>query len=362
MAETRNFHHLRRHDRAKDDAWIRRFLELAPWGVLATKADGRIFLNPNLFVLDPRARRLYLHTARTGRTPSNVAMGGSATFSASAMGRLLPAPEALEFSVEYSGVIAFGRITPVEEEEEKLRALELIMAKYAPHLEAGQDYRPITRDELKRTGVHRLDVEAWSGKEKAEAPDFPGAYALPSVVPPLGDGRNGKPEVPGPSPAPSDLRIVPMDRRHWGAVREIYAQGIATGHATFETEVPDWEGWDGGHFPFARLVALDGDEVVGWAALSPVSGRCVYGGVAEVSVYVAEDRRGKGVGRGLLRTLVEAAEEGGIWTLQAGIFPENEGSVRLHLKEGFREVGIRERLGKLHGRWRDVLLLERRSP
>jgi L-amino acid N-acyltransferase YncA len=149
---------------------------------------------------------------------------------------------------------------------------------------------------------------------------------------------------------------------HWDAVARIYAEGIATGHATFETEVPSWERWDASHFADHRLVALSGEEVVGWAALSPVSGRCVYGGVAEESVYVAEEARGGGVGRALLEALIARSEAAGIWTIQTGIFPENEASVRLHERVGFRIVGTRERLGRHNGVWRDVLFLERRSP
>lgn len=148
----------------------------------------------------------------------------------------------------------------------------------------------------------------------------------------------------------------------WGRVRAIYLEGIAAGDATFETEAPSWERWDAGHLRACRLVARDdGGEVVGWAALSPVSSRRVYGGVAEVSVYVAEERRGRGVGRALLGALVAESERHGLWTLQAGVLAENVGSRRLHESCGFRAVGTRERLGKLAGRWRDVLLLERRS-
>lgn len=157
------------------------------------------------------------------------------------------------------------------------------------------------------------------------------------------------------------IQLTPLVPLHWEEVRDIYAQGIATGEATLRTQVPDWETWDRTHFPFARLVALAEGEVAGWGALSPVSSRCVYRGVAEVSVYVGDGWRGQGVGSLLLEGLVRESEDHGIWTLQAGIFPENVGSLRLHEKHGFREVGRRERLGRLHGRWRDVVLLERRS-
>ena len=146
----------------------------------------------------------------------------------------------------------------------------------------------------------------------------------------------------------------------WPAVRTIYEEGIRAGDATFETEPPSWERWDAAH-PKVRLVAEHDGSVVGWAALSPVSDRCCYEGVAEVSVYVAEASRGGGVGRMLLERLVERSEEIGYWTLTAGVFPENEASLRLHKACGFREVGLRERLGKLAGVWRDVILLERRS-
>lgn len=147
----------------------------------------------------------------------------------------------------------------------------------------------------------------------------------------------------------------------WPSVARIYAEGIATGDATFETDVPAWETWDAAHLPHSRFVARDADGIVGWAALSPVSERCAYGGVAEVSVYVADGRRGRGIGHRLLAALVASSEAAGIWTLQAGIFPENEASIGLHRRHGFRTVGVRERLGRLGDRWRDVVLLERRS-
>jgi phosphinothricin acetyltransferase len=159
-----------------------------------------------------------------------------------------------------------------------------------------------------------------------------------------------------------DHTIDIMRDDDWEQVRAIYLEGIATGDATFETDAPSWEKWDAKHLRECRLVARRGDgRVVGWAALSPVSDRCVYAGVAEVSVYVGADGRGKGTGRALLKALVEASERCGIWTLQAGVFPENIASTRLHLKCGFREVGRRERLGHMNGAWRDVMLLERRS-
>jgi L-amino acid N-acyltransferase YncA len=162
-----------------------------------------------------------------------------------------------------------------------------------------------------------------------------------------------------------DFIIDSMQPRDWELVRGIYVEGIATGQATFETEAPDWEQWDAGHSPHSRLVARirDGgfDGILGWAALSPVSKRNVYAGVTEVSVYVAAAARGCGVGDALMRALIEASEQHGVWTLQSSVFPENRASVALHLKYGFRELGRRERVAPLHGVWRDTVLLERRS-
>jgi L-amino acid N-acyltransferase YncA len=159
---------------------------------------------------------------------------------------------------------------------------------------------------------------------------------------------------------PLSLTIRDLRPDDWPTVRAIYEEGIRGGDATFETETPSWERWDAAH-PQLRLVAERDGSVVGWAALSPVSDRCCYEGVGEVSVYVAEVARGAGLGHALLAELVERSEQAGYWTLSAGVFPENEASVRLHESCGFREVGVRERLGELHGVWRDVLLLERRS-
>jgi L-amino acid N-acyltransferase YncA len=147
----------------------------------------------------------------------------------------------------------------------------------------------------------------------------------------------------------------------WSEVARIYAQGIATGNATFETEVPSWEAWDDSHLANHRLVAEQGGQVVGWIALAPVSRRPCYAGVAEVSVYVAESARGQGVASELLAALVESAERGGVWTLQTSVFPENEASLALLRRFGFRAVGTRERIGQLNGVWRDTLLVERRS-
>jgi L-amino acid N-acyltransferase YncA len=157
------------------------------------------------------------------------------------------------------------------------------------------------------------------------------------------------------------MLIAAMTATDWPAVRAIYLEGIATANATLETSAPEWEKWDAEHLASPRLVARLNGNVIGWAALSAVSSRCVYAGVAEVSVYVAAAARGGGVGLRLLSELVKASEQADIWTLQAGIFPENHASIRLHERCGFRVVGRRERLGQLKGIWRDVLLLERRS-
>jgi L-amino acid N-acyltransferase YncA len=163
------------------------------------------------------------------------------------------------------------------------------------------------------------------------------------------------------TPPTAQVAVAPLAATDWDDVARIYGEGIATRLATFETEVPAWEGWDRTHLPGHRLLARDEGRVVGWAALAPVSSRCVYAGVAEVSVYVAADARGRRVGTALLAALVASSEAGGIWTLEAGILPENEASVRMHERCGFRVVGRRERLGRMRGEWRDVLLLERRS-
>ncbi|MEP6706525.1 MAG: N-acetyltransferase family protein [Pyrinomonadaceae bacterium] len=147
----------------------------------------------------------------------------------------------------------------------------------------------------------------------------------------------------------------------WEQVRGIYLEGIASGQATFETAAPGHERWESSHLPFARLVARDGEIVKGWAALSPVSSRSAYAGVAETSVYVGELYRGNGIGRRLLESLISESEKNGIWTLQAVVFPENNASVALHEHLGFREVGTRKRIARLNGVWRDTVLLERRS-
>ena len=156
-------------------------------------------------------------------------------------------------------------------------------------------------------------------------------------------------------------KIRPLFPADWPAVRRIYDEGIAPGNATFEQTPPEWEEWDAGKLAHPRLAAEVDGVVVGWAALSPTSKRGVYRGVTEVSVYVAAAARGQGVARALLAALVEQSEAAGIWTLQAGIFPENAASVHLHEQAGFRIVGRREKIGQMHGVWRDVLLMERRS-
>jgi len=165
--------------------------------------------------------------------------------------------------------------------------------------------------------------------------------------------------------APNGSSGVVVDRLRpddWPAVKAIYAEGMATGHATFETTVPTWEDWDSSHLPDHRFAARADGVVIGWVAASPVSGRCVYRGVVEHSVYVAAHAQGCGVGRRLLEALVASTEAAGIWTIQSGIFPENTASLALHQRCGFRRVGIRERLGEHQGHWRDVVMIERRSP
>jgi nitroimidazol reductase NimA-like FMN-containing flavoprotein (pyridoxamine 5'-phosphate oxidase superfamily) len=168
---------IRRQDRAvEDDVWIRAFLHRAPVGTLATVSGGQPFLHLNLFAYDEAAHGLYLHTARQGRTPDNVQANAAVCFCVMEMGRLLPADVALEFSVEYASVIVFGRASLVEDADEAAHGLQLLLDKYAPHLRPGPDYRPPTESEIRRTAVFRIDIEAWSGKKKEVAADFPGAY------------------------------------------------------------------------------------------------------------------------------------------------------------------------------------------
>lgn len=164
----------------------------------------------------------------------------------------------------------------------------------------------------------------------------------------------------------SEIMIRAMEENDGPRVLEIYGEGIATGHATFQADLPTWDAWNKGHLDAARLVAVKADEVLGWAALSPISARPVYAGVTEISIYVADKARGLGIGALLMAALVEASEAAGIWTMQAGIFPENESSIALHERFGFRVLGRREaigcmRHGPMAGEWRDVVLMERRS-
>jgi nitroimidazol reductase NimA-like FMN-containing flavoprotein (pyridoxamine 5'-phosphate oxidase superfamily)/uncharacterized damage-inducible protein DinB len=179
---------IRRHDRGKDDAWIRAFLHAAPYGFLATVDDsGQPFLNSNLYAYDEEAHCIWLHTARTGRTPSNVDAYDRVCFSVAGIGRMLPADEALEFSVEYAGVVVFGRGRVVEDPSEARAGLQKLLDRYAPHLKPDRDYRGITLDEMKRTATYRLDIEAWSGKQKEAEVDFPGAFDVPAPKIPFPD-------------------------------------------------------------------------------------------------------------------------------------------------------------------------------
>ena len=152
-----------------------------------------------------------------------------------------------------------------------------------------------------------------------------------------------------------------MESYHWNDVKRIYEEGIATRNATFENSAPSWEDWDGAHLKNCRLVAEEGNQIVGWAALTPVSDRCVYAGVAEISVYISDQFRGKNIGTLLLQTLIKESEKAGVWTLQAGIFPENIASIKIHEANGFHLIGKREKIGQMDGVWRDTMLLERRS-
>ena len=168
---------MRRADRGVDDeAWIRAMLDTTPLGFLATAHENQPFINSNLFAYDSAQHVIYMHTANVGRTQANAAHNDRVSFTVATMGRLLPADEALEFSVEYASVIVFGRMTIIEDHVEAEQGLQLILDKYAPHLQPGRDYRPITIGELKRTGVLRIDIDAWTGKKKQVEADFPGAF------------------------------------------------------------------------------------------------------------------------------------------------------------------------------------------
>lgn len=159
-----------------------------------------------------------------------------------------------------------------------------------------------------------------------------------------------------------DYYIDEMTQGDWEEVAKIYLEGINTGVATFQTEVPTWEDWNKSHIKFCRLVARSGSKVLGWAALSPTSSRCVYSGVSEVSIYISDRYRGQGIGTFLLNNLIKKSEENGFWTLQSGIMKENAASIALHKRCGFREIGIKEKVGKMsNGKWQDVVLMERRS-
>ena len=158
-----------------------------------------------------------------------------------------------------------------------------------------------------------------------------------------------------------EVRFRSLRKKDWDSVAEIYKQGIETGNATFETEIPSWDKWDSKHLKICRIVAEYEKKVIAWAALVPVSAREVYSGVAEITIYVSDKYQGLKIGTKLLEKMITGSEKSGIWTLQAVIFPENKASLKIHQKHGFREVGYREKIGKMNGNWRDTILLERRS-
>jgi len=170
------YNELRRKDRAKDEAWIKAFLHRAPVGVMATSYQDQPFINTRLFVYDEAAHVIYMHGAKSGRTPATIVENNRVCFSAHEMGRLLPAEEAVEVSTEFAGVVAFGRISIVEDEVEAKGALQLLMDKYFPHLKPGKDYRPTDSNDLKITAVFRIDIESWSGKAKEASPEYSGAF------------------------------------------------------------------------------------------------------------------------------------------------------------------------------------------
>ena len=157
------------------------------------------------------------------------------------------------------------------------------------------------------------------------------------------------------------MEILSINKNHYPDITEIYQQGINTGMATFETSAPSWESWNENKLQHSRLIAFENNEALGWAALSKVSSRCVYEGVAEVSIYIAENHRRKGVGKILMEHLIRESEDNGIWTLQSGMFPENEATIAIHKLFGFRIIGYREKIGKLNGVWKDSVIMERRS-
>ncbi len=158
-----------------------------------------------------------------------------------------------------------------------------------------------------------------------------------------------------------DIEFVPVNEENFSEVQHIYAQGLETRNATFETTVPNWEKWNRSHTLHSRLATIHNGKMIGWGALSPVSDRCVYEGVAEISVYIHEDYRNRGVGKIIIQKLINESEQNGIWSLMSGVFPENEASIHIHVLEGFRIVGTREKIAKLDDIWRDTVLLQRRS-
>ncbi|HEX8100230.1 MAG TPA: GNAT family N-acetyltransferase [Actinomycetota bacterium] len=342
---------------------------------------------------------VYVHGSQASRMLRTLGQGIKVCLTATVVDGLVLARSVFEHSMNYRSVVVLGVAREVEGDE-KVTALRAV----AEHILPGRwdDVRQPNEKELRATSVLRLSLDRASAKVRTGGPkdkeedlglpvwagqvplrvvaleplpdEITGAMDLPGYISawlaeraalrPVGQGGGPSRSPDAPSAARS-AAVVLEDLRpeHWGDVARIFRQGIATKNATFETDAPSWEDWNRTHLQAHRFLARDEEtgRALGWAAAAAVSDRCVYGGVVEESVYIDESARGQGVGTQLLERLIDSTEAAGIWTIQAGIFPENQASIRLHERAGFRYVGTREAVGKMDGVWLDVLLFERRS-